>query len=90
MSDKTMQGTNERLLTFRLPNREAMTGRIRNPNATLGAVASRLASKEGFAGTFEMISSKNGEVLRPDTRLADLPQDDSVIDLAPELTPAAA
>jgi hypothetical protein len=73
-------------LTFRVLGREPITGRIKNPEARLGDVAERLARRENIAGTFECLN-REGQVLSPDCRLADLPTDEEIT-LAPELTPA--
>ena len=78
----------ERTLTFRvMGNRDPLTGVVKNPNATLGQVAAKVARKLGIAGTFECLN-RESEVLLPDTKLADLPDADSEITLASELTPA--
>jgi len=79
--------TKPKTLTFRVPGRrKPLTGVVKNPNATLGSVASKVASKMGLAGTFEMLTQAN-ETLSPETPLQDLP-DDQEITLAAELTPA--
>ena len=78
----------QRKLTFRvMGNRDPLTGVVRNPNATLGQVAAKVARKLGIAGTFECLNGKS-EVLSPEIKLADLPDADSEITLASELTPA--
>jgi len=59
---------------------------VRNPDAALGRVAAKAAAKFGIAGTFECLNAR-GDVLSPETRLADLP-DEETITLASELTPA--
>jgi hypothetical protein len=74
-------------LTFRVPGRsKPLTGVVKNPKATLGAIASKVAAKMGLAGTFEMLTESN-DVLSPETPLADLPQDQAIT-LAAEFTPA--
>ena len=73
-------------LTFHVRGREPVSGRIRNPEAKLGAVATKVASRFGIAGTFECLDHANGEVISPECRLRDLPGSD--VALAPELTPA--
>ena len=77
--------TAEKQITFRALGREPLTGVVRNPDAKLGAVAAKIATKLGLAGVFECINTRE-EVISPDTRLADLP--DTEITLASELTPA--
>ena len=72
-------------LTFRTLGQEPVTGWVNNPDATLGSVAVKVAANSGIAGTFECLDQK-GQVLSPQTRLADLP--DEEITLASELTPA--
>jgi len=79
--------TSEQTLSFRVLGREPVSGKVKNPHATLGKVAAKVASKMGLAGSYEAVNKK-GEVLSPDTRLVDLP--DEEITLASELTPAAA
>ena len=75
-----------RTFTFRVVGRaEPMQGKLKNMNATLGAVAGKLAQRLGVAGRFECLDPQ-GQVLQPECRLADLPADE--ITLAPELTPA--
>ena len=76
----------ERTVTFKtVGNQKPLVGRPKNPDATLGSIGPHVAKQLGVAGTFEFLDSKN-EVLDPDMRLADLP--DEEITLAPELTPA--
>jgi hypothetical protein len=78
----------ERTLTFRvMGSRDPLTGKVKNPNATLGQVAAKVARKLGIAGTFECLNRKS-EVLLPETKLADLPDGDTEITLASDLTPA--
>ena len=72
-------------LTFRTVGGRSFTGTVKNPSASVGSVASRLAARAGLAGTFELVDNK-GLTLDPSTRLEDLP--DSEITLASELTPA--
>jgi len=61
------------------------TALVKNPDATIGSVSSKVAARLGIAGTFESLR-KNGEAIAPDTRLADLPEPD--VYLASDLTPA--
>ena len=77
----------ERSLTFRALGRDAVTGVVKNPHATLGRAATKAARYFEIAGTFECLNSEN-EVLSPETRLEDLPKDLTEITLASELTPA--
>lgn len=74
-------------LKFRIPGRaDPLVGVVKNPGATLGSIASKVASKMGLAGTFEMLTP-DSKPLSPDTPLADLPADQEIT-LAAELTPA--
>lgn len=75
-------------ITFKTLDGRAFTGAVKNPAATLGSVASRIAAKAGLAGSFETVD-KNGVTLDPNLTLADLPQGEEVT-LASELTPAGA
>jgi hypothetical protein len=81
---KTKKAT-EKHLTFRVLGREPVSGRVKDPQATLGEVSQHVAARLGIAGAFECLDSKNRE-LSPETRLADLPEEE--ITLATELTPA--
>ena len=74
-----------RQLTFRVLGREPVTGTVKNPDATLGKVAAKVAAKLGIAGAFECVNAKQ-ETISPQTRLVDLP--DEEITLASDLTPA--
>lgn len=74
-------------LSFKVMGREPLSGVVRNPNATIGSVAPRIAERLGIAGTFEVLDGK-GQTLSPLTRLADLP-DKEELTLASELTPAS-
>ena len=74
-----------KMLVFKTLDGRRLKGTVKNPQATLGAVASRLAAKAGLAGTFEMVD-KNGLTLDPNIKLADVQTDE--ITLASELTPA--
>jgi len=78
--------TRSKTLKFRTPSGEHIAGRVKNPDATLGTTAARIAARLGIAGTFECIGADN-HVISPETRLADLP-DEAEITLAAELTPA--
>ena len=73
-------------LTFHVRGREPLTGVMKNPDAPLGKVAAKLAAKLGIAGTFECLD-RNERTISPETRLADLPDDE--ITLASDLTPAS-
>ena len=84
----TKVAENTKNITFRAPGCAPMSGVVKNPSATLAKVAARAARKMGLAGTFECLSTKSSEVIAPDTRLVDLPADDTDITLASELTPA--
>ena len=76
-----------RCIQFKTLDGRSFEGEIRNGEATVGSVASALATKAGLAGTFELIDEKNPDVtLDPNTRLDELPE---TIVMAPELTPAA-
>jgi hypothetical protein len=72
-------------VTFKMPGGRTITGQVKNPQATLGAVAGRLAARHGLAGTFELVN-KDGVTLDPNTQLESLP--DEEVTLASELTPA--
>ena len=72
-------------LTFRTVGGRSFTGTVKNPAATVGSVAGRLAARAGLAGTFELVNTQ-GITLDPSTRLEDLPEGE--ITLASELTPA--
>lgn len=74
-----------RQLTFRVLGGEPITGTVKNPDATLGKVAAKVAAKLGIAGAFECLNAKQ-DTISPQTRLADLP--DEEITLASDLTPA--
>ena len=74
-------------LTFRTLGGRAMTGAVKNPQATVGDVAGRLAAQMGLAGTFELID-KQGATLDPHTPLENLPENEDVT-LASELTTAS-
>ena len=75
-------------ITFRSLDGRLFPARVKNGQAKLGNVASRLAARAaGYAGAVELISTKTGETLTPDTKLEDLP-DESEITMAPDLTPA--
>lgn len=78
--------TEVKTLRFRTPSGDQVVGRVKNPDATLGTTAARLAARLGIAGSFECVGPDN-QVIAPDTRLADLP-DEAEITLASELTPA--
>ncbi len=78
----------DKTITFKTLDGRAFTGAVKNPAATLGSVASRIAAKAGLAGSFETVD-KNGVTLDPNLTLADLPQGEEVT-LASELTPAGA
>ena len=75
-------------LTFKTVDGRAFTGIVRNPEATLGSVAGRLAAtKAGLAGTFEIVNQA-GITMDPNIKLADLPDTADELTLASELTPA--
>ena len=75
-----------KVLTFRTLDGRAYTGAVKNGAAKLGSVASRLATRAGLSGTFELVD-KEGVSLDPNTPLEDLP-DGEEIAIASELTPA--
>jgi hypothetical protein len=79
-------GVTEQKLTFRVHGRDPLQGTVKNGNARLGEVAARIAKRLSLAGTLECLNRK-GEVLSPECRLADLPNNEEIV-LAPELTPA--
>lgn len=72
-------------LTFRAVGCKPVSGRVKNPDATLGQVSAKVAAKLGIAGVFECLDQKDN-TLSPDTRLADLPVEE--ITLSSDLTPA--
>jgi hypothetical protein len=76
---------NGKTLTFKTLDGRSFKGVVKNPDATLGAVASRLASRVGLAGSFEMVD-KDGLTLDPNIKLSDVQAQE--ITLASELTPA--
>lgn len=63
------------------------TGNVKNPAATVGSIASRIAAKAGLAGGFEIVEAKSGKTISPDVQLKDIP-DNAELALAPEFTPA--
>jgi hypothetical protein len=73
-------------LTFKTLDGRTYTGAVKNGAAKLGSVASRLATRAGLSGTFELVD-KEGVSLDPNTSLEDLP-DGEEIAIASELTPA--
>ena len=73
-------------LTFKTLDGRTYTGAVKNGTARLGAVASRLASRAGLSGTFELVD-KRGLSMDPNTPLEDSP-DGEEIAIASELTPA--
>ena len=81
----TTQNGKQKTLTFRVPGQGRLSGIVKNPEAELGKVASGVAEKLGIAGAFECLD-KSSQVISPETRLADLPDED--ITLASNLTPA--
>jgi hypothetical protein len=82
-----MENAASRTLSFKVMGREPLSGVVRNPDATIGSVAPKIAERLGIAGTFEVLDAK-GQTLSPSTRLADLP-DKEELTLASELTPAS-
>lgn len=79
--------TSMKKLTFRAVGCKPVSGWVKNPDATLGQVSAKVAAKMGIAGIYECLDPKEeGKALSPDTRLADLP--DEEITLASDLTPA--
>ena len=73
-------------LTFKTLDGRSFKGQGKNGEATLGAIAGKVAARAGLAGTFELIDERNPDVvLDPDVKLDDLP---STVVMAPELTPA--
>ena len=78
--------TEPKSTTFSMRGRKPVSGRLKNSSdATLGSIARKAASKLGLhSGGFQCLDPNN-QVLAPDMRLADLPEN---ITLAPELTPA--
>jgi hypothetical protein len=61
---------------------------VKNGDAKLGDVASRVARSFGLVGGFECLNpTANNEVLSPELRLRDLPGDEVL--LASEHTPAS-
>ena len=82
-----MKTVQDRQITFHMRGREPISGRSKNPEATLGSIAGKAARKLGLnSGTFQCLDrNNNNKVLAHDTRLADLPEN---ITVAPELTPA--
>jgi len=77
-----------RKITFRALGRAPVTGVVRNPEALLGTVAAKVASRLGIAGSFEILDDRS-EVLSPQTPLKDLPErEEAEYTLASELTPA--
>ena len=77
----------EKQLTFHAPGGQRLRCRVRNPDAPLGKVVASVAARLNVAGTFECLD-RNSETISPETRLADLPDDE--ITLASDLTPASA
>ncbi len=73
-------------LTFKTLDGRTFSGEVKNGAAKLGSVASRLASRAGLSGTFELVDHE-GVSLDPNTPLDDLP-DGEEIAIASELTPA--
>ena len=69
-------GNGSKTLTFQTLDGRQFKGTVKNPQATLGAVASRLAARVGLAGSFEMVD-KNGLTLDPNIKLADVQTDQS-------------
>jgi hypothetical protein len=74
-------------LSFKVMGREPLSGVVRNPEATIGSVAPKIAERLGIAGTFEVLDAK-GQTVNPSMKLADLP-DKEELTLASELTPAS-
>jgi len=74
-------------LSFTVTGREPLSGVVRNPDATIGSIAPKIAERLGIAGTFEVLD-REGVPVSPLTRLADLP-DKEELTLASELTPAS-
>ncbi|MBN2564805.1 MAG: hypothetical protein JXB46_03760 [Candidatus Eisenbacteria bacterium] len=73
-------------LTLRTLDGRTFSGNIKNPAATLGSVAARVAELAGLAGAYETVDPKTGLALDPNTTLADLPEGELVV--ASDLTPA--
>jgi len=73
-------------LTFKTLDGRTFSGEVKNGAARLGSVASRLASRAGLSGTFELVD-REGVSLDPNLPLDDLP-DGEEIAIASELTPA--
>lgn len=64
----------------------SVTGVVRNPEAKLSDIAPRAAAKLGLVGGFECLDpGKDNEVLSPEMKLADLPEE---VALVSEHTPA--
>jgi len=76
-------------LTFAIEGREPQSGYVRNPQATLGSVATQVASRVGLAGTFQCLrEDEDGEtLLSPETPLDEIPEE-TTIRLSPQYTPA--
>jgi hypothetical protein len=74
-------------LSFKTVQGEPISGIIKNPEATIGSLAPKIAQRLGIAGTFEVLDASS-QTLSPQTRLADLP-DGAELTLASELTPAS-
>jgi len=81
-----MENVQDKTLSFRVLGQAPRSGKVRNPDATVGSVAARYARSAGIAGSFDVLD-KNGQAVMPETRLADLPQD-AELTLASEFTPA--
>jgi hypothetical protein len=86
MKTATKENSTARKVTFRWGT-GSRTGTIRNPQASVGSVADRLAKQIGISGAFQVL--RDGEPLSPDTPLREIPGDEIVLDLVPSLTPAS-
>ena len=65
-------------LSFKTLAGKTVKGQVKNAQATLGEVASRVAAREGLAGSFELVN-KRGATLDPLTTLDDLPDGEEVV-----------
>lgn len=71
-------------LCFKTLDGRSFSGTVKNPGASVGAVASHLARKAGLTNC-ELIDAKTNLTIDPETRLTDLPEE---ILMSPALTPA--
>lgn len=72
------------------PNRTSLTGSVLDAQQTLGRVSAKAVDHFGLSGVVDHLDLKSGQLLSPETPLANIPSQEGKarVGLAPRLTPA--